>query len=94
MRQQSQHADLLLPACLSLHLTDRACAGHSLCGGCLAVGAWVGRAGAMGIGYFNASNLYRFLPISVYAFIYHHSIPGLSHPVRDKKQLGSIFLLT
>jgi hypothetical protein len=51
-------------------------------------------AGAIGIPAFDATHLYRFLPVSVYAFIYHHSIPGLSHPVRDKKQLGNIFLLT
>lgn len=50
--------------------------------------------GAVGIPLWDAGGLHVFLPIACYAFIYHHSIAGLSHPVRDKKLLGSIFLTT
>jgi hypothetical protein len=50
--------------------------------------------GPVGIPPWDAGGLYIFLPIACYAFIYHHSIAGLSHPVRDKKLLGSIFLTT
>ena len=31
------------------------------------------------------------LPICVFAHIFHHSIPGLAHPVAEKKHLGSVF---
>jgi len=55
---------------------------------------WHDMAGADSIKMFDISNLYVFLPIATYAFIYHHSIPGLSEPVKNKKQLGNIFLLT
>ena len=40
---------------------------------------------------FQFSGLHKMLPILVFALIFHHSIPGLSHPVRDKKQLRPIF---
>lgn len=50
--------------------------------------------GPAGIPLWDVGGLYVFLPIACYAFIYHHSIAGLSHPVRDKKLLGSIFLTT
>ena len=45
---------------------------------------------------FHLSGLYHTLPIIVYAFIFHHSIPGLSHPVSrsSKRQLKSIFQST
>jgi len=43
---------------------------------------------------FSFSNMHKMLPIVVFATIYHHSIPGLSHPVADKKQLSGIFLST
>eukprot|EP01034_Spumella_vulgaris_P023526 gene23526-29750_t len=35
--------------------------------------------------------LYLLLPIVAYAFIFHHSVPSLAHPVQDKKSLVSIF---
>jgi hypothetical protein len=38
--------------------------------------------------------LYKTLPILVVANMYHHSIPGLSHPVADKTQLTTIFRFT
>jgi len=38
--------------------------------------------------------MYKMLPIVVFASIYHHSIPGLSHPVGEKRKLGRIFLAT
>lgn len=50
--------------------------------------------GPVGIPLWDWGGLYVFLPIACYAFIYHHSIAGLSHPVRDKRLLGSIFLTT
>jgi hypothetical protein len=34
------------------------------------------------------------LPICAFAHIFHHSIPGLSHPVEKRKHLGSIFRFT
>jgi len=36
----------------------------------------------------------QMLPICVFAHIFHHSIPGLSHPVARKKNLSSIFRAT
>jgi hypothetical protein len=39
----------------------------------------------------DVKGFYKLLPIAVYANIYHHSIPGLSHPVKDKRKLGVIF---
>jgi hypothetical protein len=35
--------------------------------------------------------LYLLLPIVAYAFIFHHSVPSLAHPVKDKQSLVSIF---
>jgi hypothetical protein len=32
------------------------------------------------------------LPMAAYATIFHHSIPAISHPVRDKTQLGAIYV--
>lgn len=52
------------------------------------------KTGPVGIPLWDVGGLYVFLPIACYAFIYHHSIAGLSHPVRDKTLLGSIFLTT
>jgi len=43
---------------------------------------------------FNFSGLYHSLPVIAYAFIFHHSIPGLSHPVADKRDLKYIFKST
>jgi len=44
----------------------------------------------------NLSGLYHTFPIIVYAFIFHHSIPGLSHTVSksNKRHLKSIFQFT
>lgn len=53
-----------------------------------------GEGGAVGIPLWNWKGLPVFLPIACYSFIYHHSIAGLSHPVRDKTLLGQIFLAT
>ena len=39
-------------------------------------------------------NLYLLIPIVTYAYIYHHSLPGLSHPVEEKAKLGFIFNVT
>jgi len=41
--------------------------------------------------YFKWAGLHKMLPITVFANIYHHSIPGLSAPVGDKTKLGWIF---
>eukprot|EP00568_Trieres_chinensis_P006872 CAMPEP_0183299722 /NCGR_PEP_ID=MMETSP0160_2-20130417/6377_1 /TAXON_ID=2839 ORGANISM="Odontella Sinensis, Strain Grunow 1884" /NCGR_SAMPLE_ID=MMETSP0160_2 /ASSEMBLY_ACC=CAM_ASM_000250 /LENGTH=303 /DNA_ID=CAMNT_0025462021 /DNA_START=151 /DNA_END=1062 /DNA_ORIENTATION=+ len=43
---------------------------------------------------FRPSRLHKMLPIIVFATIYHHSIPGLAHPVADKKKLRPIFVST
>ena len=37
------------------------------------------------------SNIYILLPIAAYANIFHHSIPSLAHPVRNKSSLGRVF---
>mmetsp|Transcript_8511 Transcript_8511/g.8625 ORF Transcript_8511/g.8625 Transcript_8511/m.8625 type:complete len:482 (+) Transcript_8511:100-1545(+) len=42
----------------------------------------------------NPSRLYLLIPIAFYANIFHHSIPALSEPVRDKSQLGAIYATT
>jgi len=43
---------------------------------------------------FRVEGLHKMLPVVVFATIYHHSIPGLSHPVANKKKLGGIFFST
>jgi len=43
---------------------------------------------------FNINKIYKIIPIAVFANIFHHSIPGLSSPVKDKKKLGIIFAST
>ena len=43
---------------------------------------------------FEPSGIPRMLPICAFGVIYHHSIPGLSHPVADKRRLGSVFKAT
>lgn len=42
----------------------------------------------------NAKKLYLLLPMAAYATIFHHSIPSISQPVRNKSQLGRIFTVT
>lgn len=43
---------------------------------------------------FRPAGLDKMLPIMVFAHIYHHSIPGLAHPVADKKKLNGIYRTT
>jgi hypothetical protein len=43
---------------------------------------------------FRPSGLHKVLSIVIVANMYHHFIPGLSHPVADKRKLGSIFRST
>ena len=43
---------------------------------------------------FRPSGLYKTLPILVVALMFHHSIPGLSDPVAEKRSLGGIFRST
>ena len=38
------------------------------------------------------NKIYLMLPMAAYATIFHHSIPAISHPVKDKKQLGWIYI--
>ncbi|GMH77050.1 hypothetical protein TL16_g07278 [Triparma laevis f. inornata] len=47
--------------------------------------------GGHGAALVNWKGLYKMLPIAVYANIFHHSIPGLSSPVKDKSKLSMIF---
>lgn len=44
--------------------------------------------------FYNIDGLYKMLPIAVYANIFHHSIPGLSSPVADKRKLSFIYSCT
>jgi amino acid permease len=37
------------------------------------------------------SNLYLFLPMAAYAYIFHHSVPALSAPIEDKRSLSRMF---
>lgn len=43
---------------------------------------------------FQWSGIARTLPILVFANIFHHSIPGLAHPVGDKRKVGKVFTAT
>jgi amino acid permease len=43
---------------------------------------------------FQPSRMYILLPVVTYANIFHHSIPALAQPVRDKTQVGNIFSAT
>jgi hypothetical protein len=36
-------------------------------------------------------NMHFLMPIAAYAYIFHHSIPSLAHPVADKKVLTTLF---
>ena len=40
---------------------------------------------------FNTSGLSGLLPVATYAFIFHHSVPVLAHPVAKKSSLPSLF---
>lgn len=42
---------------------------------------------------FNLSGLAVLIPISVYAFIFHHSVPILAQPLKDKKNIRSVFMM-
>eukprot|EP00455_Lapot_gusevi_P012607 TRINITY_DN1601_c0_g1_i3.p1 TRINITY_DN1601_c0_g1~~TRINITY_DN1601_c0_g1_i3.p1 ORF type:complete len:523 (-),score=75.63 TRINITY_DN1601_c0_g1_i3:41-1609(-) len=46
---------------------------------------------AKNVAAFNWGGLGQLLPIAVYSQIFHHSIPGLSQPVKQKKRLGWIY---
>ena len=43
---------------------------------------------------FNINGIHHLLPIAAFAHIFHHSIPALSDPVIDKKELAGIFTAT
>jgi len=55
---------------------------------------------SVGEEYTNDKNIFRWdsvaktLPILIFANIYHHSIPGLAHPVSDKRSIGHVFTAT
>lgn len=40
---------------------------------------------------FTFSGLATVMPVSIYAFIFHHSVPILSQPVKDKRSLPKVF---
>lgn len=40
---------------------------------------------------FDWSNLGLIFPIAIYAQIFHHSVPGLSHPLKDKRESPRVF---
>lgn len=42
----------------------------------------------------NLKKLYLLLPMAAYATIFHHSIPSISQPVKNKAKLGQIFTVT
>ncbi len=43
---------------------------------------------------FRWSGVAKTLPILIFANIFHHSIPGLTHPAADKRKIGGVFLAT
>jgi amino acid permease len=43
---------------------------------------------------FKWSGLPKTLPILIFANIFHHSIPGLTSPMADKKKIGGVFTAT
>jgi hypothetical protein len=47
-----------------------------------------------GVPVWHMDHIHQILTIGAYAFIFHHSMPALSHPVQDKKQLSNIFTAT
>jgi amino acid permease len=40
---------------------------------------------------FDWANLGLVFPVAVYSQIFHHSVPGLSHPLKDKRQTPRVF---
>ena len=43
---------------------------------------------------FRLAGIAKTLPVLMFATIFHHSIPGLTHPVGDKRKVGKIFTAT
>mmetsp|Transcript_12527 Transcript_12527/g.26500 ORF Transcript_12527/g.26500 Transcript_12527/m.26500 type:complete len:277 (-) Transcript_12527:109-939(-) len=43
---------------------------------------------------FQWSGVAKTLPILIFANIFHHSIPGLTHPAADKTKIGRVFMAT
>ncbi len=43
---------------------------------------------------FPLSGVAKTLPILIFANIFHHSIPGLTHPAADKRKMGGVFVAT
>lgn len=41
--------------------------------------------------FFVPTGLSVLMPVSIYAFIFHHSVPVLAQPIADKKSLRSVF---
>ena len=46
------------------------------------------------IGNFRWGGVAKTLPILIFANIFHHSIPGLTHPAADKRKMGGVFFAT
>jgi hypothetical protein len=44
--------------------------------------------------YFRPENIHHIISIGAYAFIFHHSVPALAHPISDKRSLSSVFATT
>jgi amino acid permease len=42
----------------------------------------------------NFDKLHELLPIAAFAYVFHHSVPGLSEPIQDKNSLGKMFGVT
>lgn len=47
--------------------------------------------GAAGVSISEVRGLHIFVPIAMYANVFHHAIPSLAQPVRDKASLHRIF---
>ena len=46
-----------------------------------------------GLEAFNWGNLGLVFPVAVYSQIFHHSVPGLTHPLKNKKKAPKVFSL-
>ena len=42
----------------------------------------------------DSSNLFLLLPVAAYSNVFHHSIPALANPIRDKSMLLTTFMYT
>jgi hypothetical protein len=72
-----------------LMMTGTVLAGYSCTGGTVFAGEPVDYRASTPL--FDTNGLATVMPVSIYAFIFHHSVPILSQPVKDKRSLPTVF---